>query len=152
MSPYLNKVPVIPEILFKLWWMLLFNKRDFFPMVKDDPFKQKRTMMRPIFLLMDEAETMQKIAAEQVPWDSSLTTCNVYCHRKGSDLNRKTAGLIFLPETSVIFEVVAYSPDVMCLFPKKVLFSFQLILFDWSVIPELKSFCYLSMILMSTLI
>lgn len=88
----------------------LIQQERVFPTVKDDPFKQKRTMMRPIFLLMDEAETMQKIAAEQVPWDSSLTTCNVYSHRKGSDLNRKTAGLIVLLETSVIFEVVAYSP------------------------------------------
>lgn len=93
-----------------------------------------------------------KIAAEQVPWDSSLATCNVYSHRKGTDLNRKTAGLIVLPETSVIFEVVAYFHYVMCLFPKKVLFSFQLILIDWSVILELKSFCYLSMVLMSMLI
>lgn len=38
----------------------LIQQERFFPMVKDDPFKQQRTMMRSIFLLMDEAETMQK--------------------------------------------------------------------------------------------
>lgn len=56
---------------------------------------------------------------------------------KDSDLNRKTAVLIVFPETSVFFEVVRYSRDVRCLFPEKILFSFQLILIDWSVIPEL---------------
>lgn len=59
---------------------------------------------------------------------------------KDSDLNRKTAVLIVLPETSAFFEVVTYCHDVMCLFPEKILFSFQLILIDWSVIPELNLF------------
>lgn len=59
---------------------------------------------------------------------------------KDSDLNRKTAVLIVSLETSVFFEVVTCSHDVMCLFPAKVLFSFQLILIDWSVIPELNLF------------
>lgn len=60
--------------------------------------------------------------------------------RKDSDLNRKTAVLIVLPGTSVFFEVVTYSHDVTCLFPEKILFSFQLILIDWPVIPELNLF------------
>jgi len=40
--------------------MFLFNKGDFSPAVKTDAFKQQRTMMRPDFLLVAEAETMQK--------------------------------------------------------------------------------------------